>query len=68
MMPRLFYRPRKPSRIALTSKIHVNTDVLSIDRQRRVVDVRPEGTEAIRQISYDKLILSQGAEPFSSAD
>jgi NADPH-dependent 2,4-dienoyl-CoA reductase/sulfur reductase-like enzyme/rhodanese-related sulfurtransferase len=64
MMPRLFYRPRKPLQDRFNIEIHVNTDVLSIDRQRRVVDVRPEWTEAIRQISYDKLILSQGAEPF----
>ena len=44
--------------------IHVNTEVLSIERQRCVINVRTMEEEATRQISYDKLILSQGAESF----
>jgi NADPH-dependent 2,4-dienoyl-CoA reductase/sulfur reductase-like enzyme/rhodanese-related sulfurtransferase len=43
---------------------HVNTEVLSINRENRTVDVRLVGSETIQQFPYDKLILSQGAEPF----
>jgi len=43
-------------------QVHVNHDVLSIDRQVRSIRVRrPDGTE--QDVLYDKLILSQGATP-----
>ncbi len=41
---------------------HVNHEVLSIDRANKAVAVRgPDGI--IREVGYDKLILSQGAKP-----
>jgi len=41
---------------------HVNHEVLSIDRAARTIHVRrPDGSE--EDVSYDKLILSQGARP-----
>jgi len=44
--------------------VYIHTEVVSIDREKRMVGVRTAGTEEVRQIPYDKLILSQGAEPF----
>jgi NADPH-dependent 2,4-dienoyl-CoA reductase/sulfur reductase-like enzyme/rhodanese-related sulfurtransferase len=42
--------------------VHVNHEVLSIDRSAKTIRVRSnDGTE--RDFSYDKLILSQGAKP-----
>ncbi len=41
---------------------HVNHEVLSIDRAAKTVRVKgPDGAE--RDVTYDKLILSQGAKP-----
>ncbi|WP_109489090.1 FAD-dependent oxidoreductase [Occallatibacter savannae] len=41
---------------------HVNHEVISIDRAAKTIRVRrPDGTE--QDVSYDKLILSQGARP-----
>jgi len=41
---------------------HVNHEVLSIDRSAKTIRVRrPQGAE--EDVSYDKLILSQGARP-----
>ena len=42
--------------------VHVNTEVLSIDREKRSVNVGTSGGG--ERVPYDKLILSQGAEPF----
>jgi NADPH-dependent 2,4-dienoyl-CoA reductase/sulfur reductase-like enzyme/rhodanese-related sulfurtransferase len=43
-------------------RVHVNHEVLSIDRQNNTIRVRrDDGLED--DISYDKLILSQGAKP-----
>ncbi len=43
-------------------RAHVNHEVLSIDRKTKTITVRqPDG--AVRQVGYDKLILSQGATP-----
>ncbi len=53
-----------PEKIWTRSRVHahVNNEVLSIDRCRKVVRVRrDDGVE--EDISYDKLILSQGAKP-----
>ncbi|KAH8882532.1 FAD-dependent pyridine nucleotide-disulfide oxidoreductase [Thozetella sp. PMI_491] len=47
--------------------VHLNTEVIHIDRGMHLVSVRNVGTEEIRQVDYDKLILSQGAEPFRPA-
>lgn len=44
--------------------VQINKEVLSIDRENHTVDVRAKGSESIQQVPYDKLILSQGAEPF----
>jgi NADPH-dependent 2,4-dienoyl-CoA reductase/sulfur reductase-like enzyme/rhodanese-related sulfurtransferase len=45
--------------------VYVNTEVVDIDRKGRVVTVQPlGGGEGSSQFFYDKLILSQGAEPF----
>lgn len=44
--------------------VHLNTEVTHIDRSRHLVSVRKFGTEDLSQMEYDKLILSQGAEPF----
>jgi NADPH-dependent 2,4-dienoyl-CoA reductase/sulfur reductase-like enzyme/rhodanese-related sulfurtransferase len=44
--------------------VHENTEVLAINREKKSVDVCATGSETIQQFPYDKLILSQGAEPF----
>ncbi|OCK74603.1 FAD-dependent pyridine nucleotide-disulfide oxidoreductase [Lepidopterella palustris CBS 459.81] len=44
--------------------VHVNTEVVGIDRENHTIDVRSVGTDETYQVPYDKLILSQGAEPF----
>src|SRR3954466_8360778 len=42
--------------------VHVNHEVLSIDREAKTIRVRrPDGGQ--EDVSYDKLILSQGARP-----
>jgi NADPH-dependent 2,4-dienoyl-CoA reductase/sulfur reductase-like enzyme/rhodanese-related sulfurtransferase len=42
--------------------VHVNHEVLSIDRQSKTIRVRrPDGSD--EDVTYDKLILSQGAKP-----
>lgn len=43
--------------------IRHNTEVLKIDREKKLVEYRTEGEE-VKSIGYDKLILAQGAEPF----
>ena len=44
--------------------VYVNTEVIDIDREGRFVTVQPlRGGEGSSQFYYDKLILSQGAEP-----
>jgi len=43
-------------------EVHVNHEVLSIDRPARTIHMRSnDGSE--KDFSYDKLILSQGAKP-----
>ena len=43
-------------------RVHVNHEVVSIDRSARTTRVRrPDGSE--EEFAYDKLILSQGAKP-----
>ncbi|KAG9228507.1 FAD-dependent pyridine nucleotide-disulfide oxidoreductase [Amylocarpus encephaloides] len=44
--------------------VHENMEVLAVHREDRVLDVCAKGSDAIQQFPYDKLILSQGAEPF----
>jgi len=44
--------------------VHINTEVLSINRERSLISTRAIGSEMEEQVPYDKLILSQGAEPF----
>ncbi|KAH6695895.1 FAD-dependent pyridine nucleotide-disulfide oxidoreductase [Leptodontidium sp. MPI-SDFR-AT-0119] len=44
--------------------VRANTKVLSINRTDRTVEVQPVGSESVETISYDKLILAMGAEPF----
>jgi NADPH-dependent 2,4-dienoyl-CoA reductase/sulfur reductase-like enzyme/rhodanese-related sulfurtransferase len=44
--------------------VHINNEVLSINRANSTVSTRIMGSEVIEQVPYDKLILSQGAEPF----
>jgi len=54
-----------PERFKLRSEIYAHTghEVLSIDRLRKTIRVKPlDGEE--REETYDKLILSQGARPF----
>jgi NADPH-dependent 2,4-dienoyl-CoA reductase/sulfur reductase-like enzyme/rhodanese-related sulfurtransferase len=53
-----------PEKMWIRSRVHVhvNHEVLSIDRSGKTVRVRrPDGTE--EDFPYDKLILSQGAKP-----
>jgi NADPH-dependent 2,4-dienoyl-CoA reductase/sulfur reductase-like enzyme/rhodanese-related sulfurtransferase len=53
-----------PEKMWARSRVHahVNHEVLSIDRSARTIRVRqPDGGE--QEVSYDKLILSQGAKP-----
>ncbi|KAH8662715.1 FAD-dependent pyridine nucleotide-disulfide oxidoreductase [Ilyonectria robusta] len=44
--------------------VHLHTEVVGIDRENHLVNVRTVGTDDIRQVDYDKLILAQGAEAF----
>ena len=44
--------------------VHVNTEVLAIDREKCLVSIQAIGSKVVKEFSYDKLILSQGAEPF----
>ena len=44
--------------------VHVNTEVLAIDREKGLVSMHAIGSKIVKEFSYDKLILSQGAEPF----
>ncbi|KAH7028417.1 FAD-dependent pyridine nucleotide-disulfide oxidoreductase [Macrophomina phaseolina] len=44
--------------------VRLNTEAISIDREKRLVHIRTTDTEEQHQAPYDKLILSQGAEPF----
>jgi NADPH-dependent 2,4-dienoyl-CoA reductase/sulfur reductase-like enzyme/rhodanese-related sulfurtransferase len=53
-----------PEKMWARSRVHahVNHEVLSIDRSTKTIQVRqPDG--AAMEVSYDKLILSQGAKP-----
>ena len=43
--------------------VHVNHEVVAIDRERKVVRVQVVGSKDVREAPYDKLILSQGAAP-----
>jgi NADPH-dependent 2,4-dienoyl-CoA reductase/sulfur reductase-like enzyme/rhodanese-related sulfurtransferase len=43
---------------------HINSEVMAIDPIKKLIDVQTVGTEIVTQHRYDKLILSQGAEPF----
>ncbi len=43
--------------------VRIQSEVLSIDRQAKTVRVRNLATENVYEESYDKLILSPGAEP-----
>lgn len=43
-------------------RAHVNHDVIAVDREKKTITVKgPDG--AMREVAYDKLILSQGAKP-----
>ncbi|KAK4069523.1 uncharacterized protein Triagg1_6947 [Trichoderma aggressivum f. europaeum] len=42
--------------------VHLNTEVVEIDRTNEQVCTRTVGEAEIRRVGYDKLILSQGAE------
>ncbi|KAH6887617.1 FAD-dependent pyridine nucleotide-disulfide oxidoreductase [Thelonectria olida] len=44
--------------------VHLHTEVVGIDGEKHTVTVRETGNEHARQVSYDKLILAQGAEAF----
>ncbi|KAF4332337.1 Coenzyme A disulfide reductase [Fusarium beomiforme] len=44
--------------------VHLRTEVIGIDRENHLVNVRTVGTDYIRQVGYDKLILAEGAEAF----
>ncbi|KNB04380.1 hypothetical protein FOXG_16339 [Fusarium oxysporum f. sp. lycopersici 4287] len=44
--------------------VHLRTEVIGIDRENHLVNVRTVGTDDIRQVGYDKLILAEGAEAF----
>jgi NADPH-dependent 2,4-dienoyl-CoA reductase/sulfur reductase-like enzyme/rhodanese-related sulfurtransferase len=44
--------------------VHTNSEVIAIDPIKKLVDVQMFGTGIITQHRYDKLVISQGAEPF----
>ncbi|MDF9392994.1 MULTISPECIES: FAD-dependent oxidoreductase [Methylococcus] len=44
-------------------EVHTETEVIRIDRQTRTIAVRDLRTDAIRQESYDALVLATGAQP-----
>ncbi|OJJ35955.1 hypothetical protein ASPWEDRAFT_172739 [Aspergillus wentii DTO 134E9] len=41
----------------------VNTELLAISRNKHVIEVQDLNTDTVYSLPYDKLILSQGAEP-----
>jgi len=43
--------------------VHINHEVLAIDRGKKVVMVRSKKDGTLEEVPYDKLILSQGAKP-----
>jgi len=44
--------------------VRANTEVLSINRMKRTVEVKSAGSETVETVPYDRLILAMGAEPF----
>ncbi|PKS05938.1 hypothetical protein jhhlp_007771 [Lomentospora prolificans] len=45
-------------------EIHVNTELLRIDRSGKTIQVKSESTDTPEIIAYDKLVLALGAESF----
>ncbi len=48
---------------SMGAKIHMNTDVVSVDRNKKIVVVKDLETGATREESYDKLIYAAGSWP-----
>ncbi|KAK5661834.1 hypothetical protein OQA88_9937 [Cercophora sp. LCS_1] len=47
--------------------VRVDDEVVGIDRQQKVVLVKPDGSQQVKEYPYDKVILSQGAAPLVPA-
>jgi len=43
--------------------VKINTEVVGIDRKKKVVLVRKKGGNEVNEVPYDKLVLAQGAKP-----
>ncbi|QKX57738.1 uncharacterized protein TRUGW13939_04858 [Talaromyces rugulosus] len=44
-------------------EVHINTELVSIARAQHTIAVHSQDTKCIYDLTYDKLILAQGAEP-----
>jgi len=60
---RLFVQSPQAFRSSFNIDVRIHTEVLSIDRENRFVTVRNRENGEEYQESYDKLVLSPGAEP-----
>ncbi len=60
---RLAVQTPESLRSLLNVDVQTGTEALRIDRQRRVVGVRPVGGGDEHEVPYDKLLLSPGATP-----
>ena len=60
---RLFVQTPEGMRERYNIDVRVENEVIAIDRQNKVVQVKEKKTGNIYQESYDKLLLSPGAEP-----
>lgn len=60
---RLFVQTPEGMRERYNIDVRVENEVIDIDRQNKVVQVKEKKTGNIYQESYDKLLLSPGAEP-----
>ena len=63
---RLFVQTADGFRNRFNIDVRVSTEVVSIARERKQVEVRDLANGAITVESYDKLVLSPGAEPLKS--
>lgn len=62
---RLFVMTPQKFRDWLDVEVRTRTEVLSIDTERKVVSIKALDNGRISEESYDKLVLSPGAEPLS---
>ncbi|MDX9801648.1 MAG: FAD-dependent oxidoreductase [Spirochaetia bacterium] len=60
----LFVESPKSFKETLNIEVNVLHEVLSIDRENRILKIKDLKTGELKEDRYDKLVLSPGAEPF----